>query len=164
MADTHKLLQHLGYAGAILVPGGAGLFEMYRGMGYQVCSRIRQWTCAPADRGMALREVDGLEYARLRRQYLPTGGVVQEGANLALLQTMCRLYAGEGVVFCATGAETGHLICAEFLGDPTLAGQVLTALQCRRGIFRGPGNDRDFAMYLPFEVGNAPEYFGLAFD
>jgi len=164
MADTHKLLQELGYAGAILVPGEPGLFQMYRGMGYEVCSRVRQWTCGPADRAMALREVDGAEYARLRRQYLPAGGVVQERENLALLQVTARLYAGEQVLLCAAGAPTGNLVCAEFLGDPAAAGQVLAALQCRRGTFRGPGNDRDFAMYRPFSPGKAPEYFGLAFD
>lgn len=163
MADTHRLLKELGYAGTLLVPGEPGLFQMYQTMGYDVCSRVTQWRCRAAERGMALREIDPAEYAALRRQYLPAGGVVQEGENLTLLTAMTRLYAGENVVFCAR-KEQGQLICPELLGDTDAAGRILASLQCDQGLFRGPGQDQAFAMYHPFDHRLAPQYFGLAFD
>ena len=163
MADTHRLLKELGYAGAILVPGEPGLFEMYRSMGYKLCSHVRQWRCAAADQGMALWEIDQAEYAALRRQYLPQGGVVQEDQNLTLLCSMTRLYAGENVLLCARD-ERGSLLCQELLGDQAAAPRILAALQYDQGTFRGPGQEQAFAMYHPLSAAPAPQYFGLAFD
>ena len=47
-----------------------------------------------------------------------------------------------------------------------MAPKILSTLGYTEGIFRVPGEERPFAMYL--SLGNpdlsAPEYFGLAFD
>lgn len=163
MADTHALLQELGYAGCILVPGEKGLFRMYQGMGYTTCSGIREFTCKAGDSALPLRRIHREEYAALRRQYLPDGGVIQENENLTLLTQQAELYAGADLLLCAA-KDGSRLICPELLGNADAAPAVLTALGAASGTFRTPGNDRDFAMYHPLADGPAPAYFGLAFD
>lgn len=164
MTDTHDHLRSLGYVGAVLVPGEASLFEMYRKMGYRVCSHVTEFSCAAAAGSIPLREASAEEYAAMRRQLLPAGGIIQEGANIAFLQKQAKLYAGEGFLLAAdTSGET--LRCIELLGDPRLAPTIVSALDKTRGHFRVPGDDRPFAMYLPLqEDAPAPAYFGLAFD
>ena len=163
MADTHRLLAGLGYAGCLLVPGEESLFQMYGAMGYAVSSTICQWSAEAGDQSVDLRQIGPEEYAALRRQYLPEGAVIQEGENLILLQAQGRLYAGETILLCASEGEDG-MFCPEFLGDPEKAPAVLRSLQCVRGTFRRPGPGRDFAMYHPLTEGPVPGYFGLAFD
>lgn len=163
MEDTHRLLKELGYAGAILVPGEKGLFLMYRALGYETCSQIRQWHSFAAEIGIPIREISAQEYATTRRRYLPEGGVVQEHENMDFLQAQTRLYAGEDFLLCGW-EEKGTLYCPEFLGNTDVAPRVLAALGCRDGRFRGPGQGQDFAMYHPLSDGPAPQYFGLAFD
>ena len=155
MADTEHCLSALGYGGIVLVPGQKGLFRMYEGMGYAVCSGIREFSCQKGDAPATMWAVDTEEYARLRRQYLPEGGVVQEGANLSLLAAQCSLYAGEDFLY-AEGAE--------LLGNADAAPGILAALGKNSGIFRTPGQERPFAMYRPLTDLPAPRYFGLAFD
>lgn len=162
MDSTHAHLQALGYAGAVLVPGEAFLFEMYGKMGYQVCSHIAEFSCV-SGAPLPLREVSADEYAMLRRQLLSAGGVVQEKENLAFLQTQSRLYAGEGFVLAA--AKQDALQVVELLGDCRLAPGIVAALGKTKGSFRCPGSDRPFAMFLPLQEGApVPTYFGLAFD
>lgn len=155
MADTEHCLSALGYGGIVLVPGQKGLFRMYEGMGYAVCSGIREFSCQKGDAPATMWAVDTEEYARLRRQYLPEGSVVQEGANLSLLAAQCSLYAGEDFLY-AEGAE--------LLGNADAAPGILAALGKNSGIFRTPGQERPFAMYRPLTDLPAPRYFGLAFD
>ena len=65
----------------------------------------------------------------------------------------------------AGAAEDGVFYGAELLGDVAAAPGVLKSLGCTVGHFRGPGEGRDFAMYLPLrENAPVPKYFGLAFD
>lgn len=163
MADTHRLLRELGYAGSLLVPGSGPLFGFYAGMGYQSCGSIREFTCRAADTPVPLRKLDAREYAALRRAYLPQGGVLQEDAGLTLLTQLAELYAGEDFLLCASVAD-GKLICPELLGNSDAAGGIVTALGAVSGTFRTPGNDRPFAMYRPLGSGEPPAYFGLAFD
>lgn len=155
MANTRQLLASLGYNGILLVPGNEKLFQMYAGMGYAVCSHVREFTCGRSEIPATLRTIDAEEYARLRRQYLPEGGVLQEGANLSFLAAQCALYAGEGFLY-AEGAE--------LLGNADAAPGILSALDKSSGCFRTPGDDQPFAMYLPLTDSSAPKYFGLAFD
>ena len=163
MADTHRLLKELGYAGCVLVPGEKGLFLMYGDMGYQVCARIREFSCKAADTPIPLRQLTGEEYAALRRRYLPEGGVIQEGENLVYLQKLTRFYAGEDFLACGAVKE-GTLLCPELLGNPEAASGMVTALGVSGGVFRTPGGGREFAMYHPLSDAPAPTYFGLAFD
>lgn len=163
MEDTHALLRQQGYAGCILVPGNEPLFAMYSSMGYEICSGVREFECRAAGEKAALRQVEPEEYARLRRQYLPNGGVIQEGENLTLLAAQMGLYAGADVLLCGA-VQDGALHCPEILGNADRAPAVLTALGAECGTFRCPGADKAFAMYHPLTDGPRPQYFGLAFD
>ena len=155
MDDARQLLRELGYSGIVLVPGEKGLFSMYEGMGYRTCCHIRQFQCRRSETPAAMRSITAEEYARLRRQYLPAGGVLQENENLQFLSSVCKLYAGDGFLY-AEGAE--------LLGNSDAAPCILAALGKDRGTFRCPGEDIPFAMYLPLDAGAPPKYFGLAFD
>ena len=112
----------------------------------------------------ALRSIGIDEYARLRRQYLPAGGIVQEGVSLRFLSEQADLFAGDGFVLAL--ARGGSVpFSTELLGRPDAAPGILHTLQVPRGKFRTPGNGRPFAMYRPLDgTGDAPRYFGLAFD
>lgn len=153
MDDTRSLLAELGYSGSILVPD-AHLFGMYESLGYRVCSSVRKFSCK-AGEPVALRKIDAAEYAQLRREFLPDGGVVQENENLQLLGALTKLYAGDGFLYAAD---------AELLGNADAAPGILAALGRDSGSFRCPGEETPFAMYLPLDGKDAPGYFGLAFD
>lgn len=155
MENTRQLLSSLGYAGIILVPGSPALFAMYESMGYQTCCHVQEFTCRRSEDPVALQKIDAEEYATLRREYLPAGGVLQENENLLFLRTVCDLYAGDGFVY-AEGAE--------LLGRTNAASGILAALNKEKGRFRCPGEETPFAMYLPLAEGDFPKYFGLAFD
>lgn len=161
--ETHEILQAQGYAGGILVPS-SGLFPFYEKIGYKTVAKIDEFVCQAGGEPVAFREIDTEEYARLRRTYLPAGGVVQEGAALDWLHTYTKFYAGKDFLFSAA-ADGTHLLVQEFLGDTTLAGGILTALGMATGRFRTPGTGLDFAMYFPFtDTCPVPGYFGLALD
>lgn len=168
MEDTHRHLAKLGYEGAVLVPESEELFRFYEGMGYRVCGTIHEFSCHAAEKGgeeVSIRSIDKTEYARLRRQMLPCGGVVQENENLDFLETQAQFYAGAGFLLAAR-KEADRLIGMELLGDVEIAPGIVRALGCTQGVFRTPGRGKPFAVYLPFgESAHAvPAYFGLAFD
>ena len=165
MEDTHRHLAARDYAGAILVPGEESLFRFYERLGYRVCSGVRSFSCDAGDAACAIRGLGTAEYAALRRQFLPRGGVVQEGENLAFLADQAAFYAGEDFVLAAR-REGETLVGIELLGDPAAAPPAVHALGCTCGTFRTPGNEMPFAMYLPLDGGTLPPpaYFGLAFD
>lgn len=163
MSNVHDLFRQLGYAGAILVPGEPALFQMYGRMGYRICSAIGEMRCKAGEYPIQLQAIDSAQYARLRREMLPEGGVVQEGENLVFLEQLARFYAGQDLLLCAYG-ENGRLVVPELLGDPGAAPGILAALGAAEGTFRFPGDNRSFAMYYPLSDAPAPQYFGLAFD
>ncbi len=164
MGQTHSQLQALGYSGCILVPGSEALFRFYGGMGYSLCSTVTEAEYTSGTEPVAVKELSAVQYGALRRQLLPVGGVLQEEENLQFLQTQCRLY-GAADFLLACSVEDGRLTAAEYLGDSGYCPGILRSLGCTEGTFRMPGEDRPFAMYLPFEkTGAKPSYFGLAFD
>ncbi len=165
MDDTHKHLERLGYKGAVLVPSNEPLFDFYKKRGYEVCSHIKEFSCRAADTSINIRSIDATEYARLRRELLPVGAVVQENENLSFLQAQTYLFVGDGVLFAAR-RNGDTLFCAELLGNTESAPAILTSLDCDNGQFRTVGKGRPFAMYRPFgdEKSLPPTYFGLAFD
>ena len=116
LADTHRLLKELGYAGVLLVPGDDSLRKMYASMGYQDCTSVSTIISASQPATVLIHPVDREEYAKLRRTYLPRDGVIQEGANLAFLETQCRLYAGSGFIMCARPKSPEILEVTEYLG------------------------------------------------
>lgn len=154
MDDTRALLAQLGYSGILLVPE-MHLIGMYQSMGYRVCSYVQEFTCRSNGRPVVLKEIDAAQYAALRRQFLPAGGVVQENENLQFLSAITKLYTGDGFLY-ADGAE--------LLGNADAAPGILAALGKDSGLFRCPGGDIPFGMYQPLDGAPAPAYFGLAFD
>ena len=167
MEDTHRHLEKLDYEGVILVPGSKELFRYYEGMGYRTCSTIREFSCTAVkgEEEVLLRSIDRTEYAQLRRQLLPQGGVVQENENLDFLQTQDMLYAGPSFLLAAE-KDGDRLFGVELLGDETKAPEIVSALGCVQGTFRVPGEGKPFAMYRSLKESAlpAPIYFGLAFD
>lgn len=162
MEQTHRHLKENGYVGAILVPGSQALFDLYTGMGYKICSHISEMVCE-AEGAVDCREIGMAEYAALRRQFLPQGGVVQEGANLDFLEKQARFFAGPGFLLAAQ-VNGNTLNGLELLGDHAAASALASAMGCERGRFRIPGNEIPFAMYYSLQDDSAPTYLGFAFD
>ena len=165
MENTRAQLEALGYKAAVLVPGSFELFDFYKKRGYVTCSRVSE-LCVSAKKGSALvREIETDEYARLRREYLPVGGVEHSIEAICFLSTQSRLFATEKALLAAR-IEGDTLACVELLGDVSEAESIVYALGCAEGRFRTVGEQRDFAMYLPLGEKKIvpPTYFGLAFD
>ena len=165
MNETHCQLKNLGYVGCILVPGSAELFELYRKMGYNICSHIGSLEVTAESYPINIRTISTEEYANLRRHYLPRGGVIQENENLAFFASQAGFYAGDDFVLAIQKRED-TLYSPELLGNIDRAPGIVRALGCSRGKFRIPGESEPFAMYLPLcdQSLAAPSYFGLAFD
>lgn len=176
MEETHKNLKKCGYEGVILVPGNEGLFRFYKGIGYQTCSKIREFRCVREAQSISYKQISKSEYAKLRRHFLPEGGVIQEGVNLDFLETQAKFYAGEDFLLAAC-KEGDTLRGVELLGDITSAPAIVWKLGYKEGYFRTPGigdvyhtadtqrESKVFGMYYPLEKNTGiPKYFGLAFD
>ena len=158
-----EVLTAAGYHGAVLVPQKPGLIRMYAGMGFAPCSGVTEFH-AMAGEPIPVRKIDPAEFARLRRTFLPAGGVIQEGENLTFQTTQTGFYAGENWLAAAVEVD-GILWCPEFLGDADQAPGLVVALGYREGSVRMPGNGRPFAMFRPLVTDcPSPVYFGLAFD
>lgn len=164
MTYAHGLLARQGYAGVLLVPQEEDLKRLYGRLGYREGPCHRILSVAAAADPISLCQITGEEYAALRKQYLPANAVVQEGENLAFLQTQTSFYRGESFLLAAR--KEGQSLCGlELLGDAAAAGGILNALTCREGHFRMPGSDMPFAMFLPLkEDAPQPSYFAFAFD
>lgn len=162
MADAHVHLREQGYTGAMLVPDGQRLAEMYGRMGYSWFGGLERLSRETAGERCCVRRVDAEEYRVLRRRYLPKGGVLQE-ASLAFQERLMDFYAGED--FVLTGwEEQGIFHCPELLGNAEAAAGIAKELGCSRMDFRIPGRE-PFAMFLPLTPeAERPDYFGLAFD
>lgn len=161
MVATHTHLAACGYHGVVLVPAEESLFAYYERLGYTPFGGVEELCCEAAE-AVPMEKLDGQTYAQLRRQYLPEGGVVQEGENLALLEGMTAFYAGDGFLLCAA-TEDGKVLGAELLGDKAAAPGIVAALGCESGSFRTPGS-KPFAMFHGFAVLATPSYFGHALD
>lgn len=165
MEDTHTLLASQGYSGVLLVPGKPSLFDFYEKIGYRIACYVDEFSCVSEESDVELQELTSLEYAALRRTYLPHGGVIQEGENLSFLAKTATLYRGDDFLLAAR-IENGMLFGIELLGNRLAAPQITHALGTPMGKFRTSGSSRPFAMYLPLTEKTAPMpcYFGLAFD
>ena len=164
MAETHAFLKNQGYAGVLLVPQEESLRKFYGSMGYETATSVSEFTCAPAEEPVPIREIGPEEYGALRRQYLPVGGALQEGASVAFLETYAKFYAGQDFLLAAF-LEEQFLWGMELLGNRDAAPGILKALNRVRGQFRTPGQELPFAMFLPLKEGtSAPGYLGHCFD
>lgn len=162
MEDTHRHLAALGYRGTLLVPETPALSSLYAGMGYEMGTTFREFTCEPGEEPAPIFPVDAGEYARRRRALLPQGGIIQEGENLAFLATQASFYAGPGFLLAARG-DGDTLYGLELLGDSSAAPGILRSLGFQAGTFRAPGHGKAFAMYRPLLPGIPPGYFAFSF-
>lgn len=164
MEDTHHHLAAQGYAASLLVPAEERLRVMYKKMDYIDCTAVTEFSCSAGSCPVSLRAIGPEEYARLRRQFLPKDGVLQEEESLRFLAQQAQFYAGADFLMAAyTEGTTLHAM--ELLGDDRMAPGIVTALECRKGIFRTPGGEKQFAMFHPLRKDAAiPGYFGFAFD
>lgn len=158
--NTNAHLKELGYSGVLLVPA-EGLDELYAKVGYVPCTRIREFSCSATTEQAPLRELDAVEFAQLRRQYLPVGGVEQP--DMEFFHVLARFYAGEDFLV-AVSREEKAFFAPELLGNADAAPKILAALGANTGTFRTPGQDKPFAMYHSLTEATMPGYFGLAFD
>lgn len=156
LKDTHRHLKALGYDGTVLVPGSNDLRRYYHRFGYENFGGVQQQCVSFSAFGADLLSIDKIEFARLRKQYLPQGGVVQDGTLLDFFSTFAQFYAGEGFVLAVTEDK------AELLGSvPALC---VAAPDEKIIILRIPG-ETPFAMYLPLtDTKECPTYFGIALD
>ncbi len=161
LEEVHRLLRAQGCAMAVLVPGEDSLYTFYEAMGYKPFGGLTEVFATASGLPAELREVSSREYAALRREYLPAGGILQEGVTLDFLETQVSFYAGAGYILCAR-VEEGTLFAPELLGngDP---GGILQTLGCREGTFRRPGRE-PFALWLALRETTPPEYFSFALD
>lgn len=191
MGICHKLMEqchiHLSasdYAGVLLVPRTKALYSFYASLGYKICSHIKEFHCTAEEGNITLLPINRQQYASLRRSFLPKNAVIQEGENLAFLQTYAQFYVGCNNFLLAAYQEKSILHGIELLGNSDAASTIVSSLGCNKGIFRIPvtscipnhygttitshnSNDNiPFAMYHPLNNTciYSPLYFGLAFD
>lgn len=163
MEDTHRHLKGLGYAGALLVPGNAGLFAFYKKLGYRTCSSVSEFTCK-ADGAASLKSIRIDDYFHRRKSYLPAGSVELGDNMLNFLCEQYFFYEGKDFLLCAT-AEGDTLVVSELLGNISAAPGIVAAMGKKQGRFRTPGNDKPFGMYYPLTYSqDKPSYFALALD
>lgn len=163
MDKAHEILKQQGYTAALLRPADDGLRRMYRKMGYQICTGVSEFDCI-AGSSVSVRKIGVDEYARLRQQFLPQDGVLQEGVSLDYLASYASLFTGAD--FLLAGAPyDGSFNGIELLGNPDAAPGILAALGYKTGSFRCPGKEIPFGMFLPLaEDAKTPGYLGLVFD
>ena len=164
MAACHELLAKQGCAGALLYPQDDGVRQMYAGMGYRNIGGVDLLKVTAGDVPAGIRTVTEEEYCRLRKTFLPEGGVIQEGETARLLAREATLYAGKDFVLAGMRLPSGFF-GAELLGNRDAAAGILAALNAEEGVFRVPGEQFPFAMFLPLQKNAAvPSYLGIVLD
>lgn len=164
MTDVHDLLKKQGYASVMLVPADEGLWEMYRKMGYEDCTRIRSFSCNPGVIPAQIRNISVEEFSVLRRQLIPEGSVLQEGVQLPFLAAQTQLFAGQDFLLAAW-LEGNVLHGMELLGNTNAAPGILRALGCEKGIFQTPGANQPYSMiHKLHSAAVVPKHFGFSFD
>lgn len=163
MEDTHKHLQSLGYAGAALVPGDAGLFSLYGKFGYRSFCPMGTVSVA-AGEPVTVTPISPEDY-RLRRQLcIGADAIVQDRVVTDFFATYGGFYRCGDTIFAASREENAVYL-QEYLGDPGLLEGIVAALQAEKGIVKLPGGSQSAAMYLPLDNDpTLPDYFGLPLD
>ena len=175
MEQTHLLLKEKGYAGAILSPAEDSLFHFYKKIGYETCAYVKETHYhnsinshpAPTPE-MKIRQISKTEFAKLRRDFLPKTGLIQEDENLDFLEQQATFYAGENFLLTAQTNDIStqkHIIGVEFLGDASVIPAIVAFFACTSGTFRMPGKEKPLAMYYAFTTSiSKPDYLGFIFD
>ncbi len=161
MEDTHRHLKDLGYAGAALVPGNPGLFDLYQKLGYIPFCPMQTITVEAESTPTIIQAVNANAYQKLRKSYLPAESITQEDEALVFAATFCEFYTGENMLMCLS-REKDTLYFQEYLGDPALLGGVINALNGKKAIVQLPGGSSPYAMYHSFDNSqHLPAYFGI---
>lgn len=172
LADVKQVLLRDGYDGILLLPETESLGAMYEKFGFFPCTAVDTWhvraekvRSLPRQREASpVRQISAAEYAALRKGYLPSGAVLQEGDWLPFLDTQYRFFEGEN--FLAAGLTfEGVFHGQEFLGERGCMEGLLRSLGAEEGIFRTPGKGRPFAYLLKLQPDClVPTYFAIAMD
>lgn len=161
LADTHALLQQMGYQGAVMEPATEKLTEYYCRLGYRVFGGRQELRCAAGDSPVPCNQLGELGYEQARRTLLPESGISQEGAFTAFLHTQADFYGGDGFV-AAVSRENRAVV--EYLGDHQMLPGFLKEIEVENAAVRLPGGAPN-AVYLDFfGSGEIPTYFGLPMD
>ena len=160
--QAHRHLAQKGYHGVILKPAD-GLFPYYEKQGYATSGYISHLEVETSSIPAPVKELSKEAYGALRRQYLPAGGVIQEGSALDFLHVYARFWEGPGCVLCTLQDEP---VILEYLGDPNSAPGVLRALNIPKAAPITPGTDIPFLMYHPLTCSSeeGPSYLGLSLE
>ena len=163
MEAAHKKILAQGYAGAILYPQEEGLRAMYRKMGYDHETTVRELRCAAGGAPVRLTGIPAKTYFEERAALLPTDAL-RQGTPFPELMESFGFYRGEGSLLAATVREK-ELLAAEYLGPEEELPGILRTLGCERGTFRCPGEELPFAMVYPLtEDAPLPRYFAFPLD
>ena len=163
MEKAHEEIRAQGYAGAVLYPQEAGLRTMYRKMGYDHETNIRELRCAAGGSAAALEKITAEAYFAERSALLPPDAI-RQGSPFPEIMESFSFYHGEDILLAAT-VQQDTLMAAEYLGPDDQIPGILTALGCEKGIFRCPGEEIPFAMILPLtEEAQLPRYFAFPLD
>lgn len=163
MSDTHSHLIQCGYSAAMLCPASGTLFEFYRRLGYQNATNISEFTYTSSNETLQMIQISISEYLLLRREYLPSGGVIQEKECAEFLQTFSKFYKADDFIICAR-EENGSFFATEILGNTKNAPKILATLGYKQGVFRGVGNQKPFSMINNFSEMPSVSYLGIALD
>lgn len=161
LADTHARLQQSGYRGCMMEPATENLLDYYCRLGYRPFGARQEIVAVWGDEEISVSQVGELAYSQARRELLPPGGVLQEGAMTAFFHSQAHFYTGEG--FAAAVSESRDFL-PEFLGDFRKIPAFLRTLGINQAQVRIPGNQQT-AVYLDFfGSDHTPSYFGFPLD
>lgn len=163
MEHTHKHLIGDGYKTVVLVPGEPTLFDFYAKLGYETFGYISEKRYYKGTQKIDVKKADAIEYAKIRKMYLPNDGIVQENENLNFLANDSVFLYGNDFVIAAR-AKNGTFFGVEFLGNAEKIPDLLNMLGFDSAVVRTVGKSRKFAMCYKLSDGDMPKYFGLAFD
>lgn len=159
LRDTHRHLQENGYAGAVLTPANAHLWDYYGKFGYSTFGGVVTETVLPSE-ASSVAEITPGEYTLLRAAYLPENALDQRSVY-GYYATWGGFYRCEYGCFAAAWDEE-TLYVQEFLGDEDCLPGVLAALGAKKGVLRRPGGSEPCGMYLKFrQNADTPGYLGF---
>lgn len=158
MAQMHARMEKMG-KGTILVPASEELRAFYQRLGYKDFGGMEEVIYFASAVPVSAEKLTADAYAQKRRQLLPEGGVLQEGAFLPFMDKTMDFYGGEGWLLAIQ-----EDFAPEFLGDKRLLPGILKTLELPKVRVRSAG-ERPFAMYRGAEEEiPCPKYFAFALD
>lgn len=161
MEALHSHLKASDYVGACLVPASDNLFNFYAKMGYIKCIYNSELTVMPTEGKLDIKKVSAEEYIKLRKDFLPLNAITQNDIDFLNLQV--EFFKGKDFVF-SSRKENNELFVPEFWGNKNIQPIIVFCQNAKKGIFRSYGTEKPFAMFLPFNETELPEYLDFAYD